>query len=80
MIACNACQLLATNLPFCHALPSPPFLGPSISMLMSVIVQVGVKSVINSQHDLPRHVPEVPITSYFTSHASLQVNHKITAR
>ena len=37
MIACNACQLLATDLPFCHGPSSRPFLGPSISILIRVI-------------------------------------------
>ena len=40
MIACNACQLLATDLPFCHGPSSRPFLGPSISILMSVMFKM----------------------------------------
>ena len=37
MIACNACQLLATNLPICHGSSSRPFLGPSISLLTRLV-------------------------------------------
>ena len=59
MIACNACQLLATNLPVCHRPPREASLGPFMSILTglflrlgAIAVQVGFKRLFNSQHDL----------------------------
>ena len=59
MIACNACQLLATNLPVCHSCLLDLSSGPFMCVLMrlffevgSVMDRMGLKRLFNSQHDL----------------------------
>ena len=80
MIACNACQLLATNLPVCHSCVFAPFLGPLrpllillIFILSAMVVQVGVKSTLQQPTWPPLEVSDMQIVLQFTEYSWLRL-------
>ena len=57
MIACNACQLLATNLPVCHSCLLEGFLGPLRPLLILLIFMLTYFFLILLQEQIDMQKP-----------------------